>query len=93
VKENQIMERKKRVVKLFLVAVALAGAILSAGYSLRKDATKASVSRLTFEPTPARLERGRYLVEYLVTLGNCAFCHTPSVDRTFFELQLAVTTE
>lgn len=67
------MERKKRVIKLFLVAVALAGAILSVGYSSRKDATKASVSRLTFEPTAARLERGRYLVE---GPAHCFQCHS-----------------
>jgi hypothetical protein len=52
VKEKRIMERKKRVIEIFLVAVALAGAILSVGYSSRKDATEASVSRLTFETYP-----------------------------------------
>lgn len=67
------METQKRVIKLFLVGIALVGIILSVGYSSRKNTTKGSVSRLTFERTPARLERGRYLVE---GPAHCFQCHS-----------------
>jgi mono/diheme cytochrome c family protein len=48
------------------------------GYKLRAGLTKPEtpkhrVSRLTFEPTPARLERGRYLVE---GPAHCFQCHS-----------------
>ena len=66
-------ERKKRVVKVSLVLFALAGVILLAGYSVRKDRAKGFVSSLTFEPTPARLERGRYIVE---GPAHCFQCHS-----------------
>lgn len=67
------MQRKKRLIKLFLVVVALAGAFLSAGFSWRKDAGKVPISRLSFEPTAARMERGRYLVE---GPAHCFQCHS-----------------
>ena len=67
------MTKRKQVVKVFIVALALAGVILAAGYSLRKDGTRGSVKRLTFERTPARLERGRYLVE---GPAHCFQCHS-----------------
>jgi mono/diheme cytochrome c family protein len=67
------MVKNKRVIKLFLIALALAGVILAADYSQKKVATKGSVSRLTFERTPARLERGRYLVE---GPAHCFQCHS-----------------
>lgn len=66
------MESKSRVLKLALILVALGLVILVVGYSSR-DETSASVSRLTFEPTPARLERGRYLVE---GPAHCFQCHS-----------------
>jgi mono/diheme cytochrome c family protein len=67
------MDRSKRVTKLVLIVIAMAGAILSVGYNSKKDATSASVSRLTFEKTPARLERGRYIVE---GPAHCFQCHS-----------------
>ena len=67
------MTKRKQVVRVFIVALALAGVILAAGYSLRKDGTRGSVKRLTFERTPARLERGRYLVE---GPAHCFQCHS-----------------
>ncbi len=67
------MERKKRFIKLFLVIIAVAGAILLTGYSVRKNATRGSVRPLTFESTVARMERGRYLVE---GPAHCFQCHS-----------------
>src|SRR5918911_1367346 len=67
------MERKKRVFKLVLVVIAVAGVILSVGYSSSKVATKRTVNRLTFERTAARLERGRYIVE---GPAHCFQCHS-----------------
>jgi mono/diheme cytochrome c family protein len=80
VKEKWIMETKERLIKVILVVVALIGAIVSIGYSpknlagSRKGATTtASARRLTFERTPARLERGRYIVE---GPAHCFQCHS-----------------
>lgn len=73
------METKKRVIELFLVGVAVASAILSIGYSSRKEAATSSSSRLTFEPTAARLERGRYLVE---GPAHCFMCHSEANWQT-----------
>ena len=67
------METKQRLVKLMFVAAALAGVILAVGYSSRKQATVESASRLTFERTAARLERGRYIVE---GPAHCFQCHS-----------------
>jgi mono/diheme cytochrome c family protein len=67
------MSRKKEFVQIALVTLALAGAILSVGYTVRKNRTTAPASKLTFERTPARLERGRYLVE---SLAHCFQCHS-----------------
>ena len=66
------METKKRVVKIILIVVALVGTIVSISYSPKKEATQA-VSRLTFERTAARLERGRYIVE---GPAHCFQCHS-----------------
>ena len=67
------MSRKKEFVQIALVTLALTGAILSVGYTVRKNRTTAPASKLTFERTPARLERGRYLVE---SLAHCFQCHS-----------------
>lgn len=67
------MSRKKEFVQIALVTLALAGAILSVGYTVKKNRTTAPASKLTFERTPARLERGRYLVE---SLAHCFQCHS-----------------
>lgn len=67
------MQRKKRVIELSLVVIALAGVILSVGYTVRKGTTSKSASRVTFEPTLARYERGRYLVE---GPAHCFQCHS-----------------
>ena len=61
-----------RIIKLSLIFITLAGALLSIGYNSRQNGTKA-VSRLTFEPTTARLERGRYIVE---GPAHCFQCHS-----------------
>jgi mono/diheme cytochrome c family protein len=66
------METKNRVIKIVLVAVALAGTIVSISYSPKKKATQA-VSGITFERTAARLERGRYIVE---GPAHCFQCHS-----------------
>ena len=67
------MESRKRFIKLSLVAIALAAVILLVGYNSRKGATSGPVTRLSFERTPARLERGRYLVE---GPAHCFQCHS-----------------
>lgn len=67
------MQRKERLIKVSFVVLALAGAILSIGYGVRKDPTKATIKSLTFERTPARLERGRYIVE---GPAHCFQCHS-----------------
>ena len=67
------MKDKKRVIELVLVIIAVAGVIFSIVYSSKKIATKGSASgRLTFEPTLARFERGRYIVE---GPAHCFECH------------------
>ena len=63
---------EKRVVKLFLIGIALAGAIVSVSYTPKKDGTQA-VNRLTFERTAARFDRGRYIVE---GPAHCFQCHS-----------------
>src|SRR5215204_106331 len=67
------MDSRQRVIKVFLVSVAMVGDIISIGYSPKKDAMSASVSRLNFAPTAARLERGRYIVE---GPAHCFQCHS-----------------
>jgi mono/diheme cytochrome c family protein len=67
------MERKRPVTQLLIIALTLGGAILWAGYGWKNDATKASVSRVSFEPTVTRLERGRYIVE---GPAHCFQCHS-----------------
>jgi mono/diheme cytochrome c family protein len=68
------MEQKKRVFKLSIIVVGVLGAILAVvDYGIKRDATKASVVGLTFERTPARQERGRYIVE---GPAHCFQCHS-----------------
>ncbi len=67
------MERTKQLVQIVLVVVALAGAILSVGYTVRKDRAKPAPKGLTFERTPERLARGRYIVE---GPAHCFQCHS-----------------
>ena len=67
------METKQRLVKLLFAAAAVASVILVAGYNSRKQATGEALSRVTFERTPARLERGRYIVE---GPAHCFQCHS-----------------
>jgi mono/diheme cytochrome c family protein len=66
------MRGKRGVFELVLVVIALAGGILSIGYR-PGNAPKSTASRLTFEPTAARLERGRYIVE---GPAHCFQCHS-----------------
>lgn len=86
------MGRRRRVVEIALVAIALAGVSLSIGYTERKipatsenshantNPTSTANSALTgtnrmvnFNPTLARYERGRYLVE---GPAHCFQCHS-----------------
>lgn len=68
------MNDKKRVIELVFVIIAVLGVILSIGYSSRKSATNGPANgRLTFEPTLARFERGRYIVE---GPAHCFECHS-----------------
>ena len=69
------MDRKMRVINLCLAFVALTGGILSIGYSWGNDGRNGTqaVSRLTFERTAARYERGRYIVE---GPAHCFQCHS-----------------
>lgn len=67
------MYTKNRVYNLVAFIVAVVGVILSVGYNARKDSTRASVTPLKFEPTAARLERGRYIVE---GPAHCFQCHS-----------------
>jgi mono/diheme cytochrome c family protein len=54
--------------KLLVIVIVIASFVLWFGYSSRKAAT-----RVRFEPTPARLERGRYIVE---GPAHCFECHS-----------------
>lgn len=72
------MERRKQFIQIALVVVALAGAILSVGYTVRKDRMRKPAKTLTFERTPERLARGRYIVE---GPAHCFQCHS-EVDYT-----------
>jgi len=72
------MLRKREFVEIALVTLALTGVILSVGYTVRRDRAAATAKELTFERTPQRLERGRYLVE---SLAHCFQCHS-EVDYT-----------
>ena len=67
------MERRKQFIQMALVVVAVAGVILSVGYTLRKDRAKPSATIVKFERTPERLARGRYIVE---GPGHCFQCHS-----------------
>jgi mono/diheme cytochrome c family protein len=64
------MERRKQFIQVALVVLAVAGAILSVGYTVRKDRAKAPAK---FARTPERLERGRYIVE---STAHCFQCHS-----------------
>jgi mono/diheme cytochrome c family protein len=70
-KENG-MEKRRGVVQLFLIGIALVGTIVSVSYTPNEDPTR-PVNRLTFERTAARYERGRYLVD---NLAHCFQCHS-----------------
>jgi hypothetical protein len=69
------MQTRKQSVQLAVVFVLLTAVIATVGYSFRKKrgAQSAPVSRLTFERTPERLERGRYIVE---GPAHCFQCHS-----------------
>lgn len=67
------MERRKQFIQMALVFVAVAGAILSVGYTVRKDRAKAPAAGVKFARTPERLERGRYIVE---STAHCFQCHS-----------------
>lgn len=78
------MERRKRVVEIALVVIALAGVLLSVGYTVRKtpatsenptanSSSNSGNRTVNFNPTLARYERGRYLVE---GPAHCFQCHS-----------------
>ena len=68
------MGRRRWTVEMFLVVLALAGVLLSAGYTVRKPPARNEVKRqVNFNPTVARLERGRYIVE---GPAHCFQCHS-----------------
>ena len=68
------MGRRRWIVEMFLVVLALVGIFLSVGYTVRKTPSPNEVSRpVNFNPTLARLERGRYLVE---GPAHCFQCHS-----------------
>ena len=58
--------------KLLVTIVILIVLMLWVGYSSRKTAKTVRFAR-TFEPTAARLERGRYIVE---GIAHCFECHS-----------------
>ena len=66
------MQRHKQAIKSIIVVIALAGIAISIGYSSRRKPTTAA-NRLSFAPTTARLERGRYIVE---GPAHCFQCHS-----------------
>lgn len=65
--------QRKWVVEMSLVAMALVGIFLSVGYTTREGSTTPRVAPLKFNPTVARLERGRYIVE---GPAHCFQCHS-----------------
>ncbi|HEX6284145.1 MAG TPA: c-type cytochrome, partial [Pyrinomonadaceae bacterium] len=86
------MGRRRRVVEIALVVIALAGVLLSVGYTVRKTpatsgnsptsknptptangASNGENRPVSFNPTLARYERGRYLVE---GPAHCFQCHS-----------------
>jgi mono/diheme cytochrome c family protein len=69
------MQTRKNRIQIVLVILALTGVILSVGYTVRKRnlGAKASAKPLTFERTPERLARGRYIVE---GPAHCFQCHS-----------------
>jgi mono/diheme cytochrome c family protein len=66
-------QRGKWVIEISLVALALIGIFLSVGYTTREGVTTRHVAPLKFNPTVARLERGRYIVE---GVAHCFQCHS-----------------
>jgi len=66
-------QRGKWVIEMSLVALALIGIFLSVGYTTRESTPTPRISLLKFNPTVARLERGRYLVE---GPAHCFQCHS-----------------
>ena len=67
--ESPNVEVKNRIIKLLLIVVVFAGLSLWVGYRSKKAATRTTL----FERTPARLERGRYIVE---GIAHCFECHS-----------------
>jgi mono/diheme cytochrome c family protein len=66
-------QRGKWIIEMSLVALALIGIFLSVGYTTRESTPTPLVAPLTFNPTVARLERGRYIVE---GPAHCFQCHS-----------------
>ena len=67
------MQPRKWVLEMSLVTFALVGIFLSMGYPTREGASTPRVTPLNFNPTVARLERGRYIVE---GPAHCFQCHS-----------------
>lgn len=66
-------QRGKWVIEMSLVALALIGMFLSVGYTTREGTPTPRAAALKFNPTVARLERGRYIVE---GPAHCFQCHS-----------------
>ena len=67
------MQPRKWVLEMSLVTFALVGMFLSLSYPTREGAGTPRVTPLNFNPTVARLERGRYIVE---GPAHCFQCHS-----------------
>lgn len=65
------MGRKRRALELTFVVIALTAVLLSVGYATRESVP--TVRTYNFNPTVARLERGRYIVE---GPAHCFECHS-----------------
>jgi mono/diheme cytochrome c family protein len=69
---------KKRYAALVVAALFLLGLAALSAVRREKQSSVAS-KRMMFEVTPARLERGRYLVEHV---GHCFACHSAASWET-----------
>jgi mono/diheme cytochrome c family protein len=68
------MKSRKQSVQLAVVFLALTGVIATVGYTVRKKRVATTTAKkLSFERTPERLARGRYIVE---GPAHCFQCHS-----------------
>jgi mono/diheme cytochrome c family protein len=67
------MRTRKEVIQLVIVFVALTAVVVTVGITVRKKRASSAATRINFERTAARLERGRYIVE---GPAHCFQCHS-----------------